>query len=123
MTAKTYAWIVLSWLVLVFLSGLVDGVLFGQSDLNVALSMQVLEFKQVFFIPIPVPSLDWFNSMFNLSTWNFSFFSGNAQWLRWFIGLPILGALAWGFITTVLPTVIAGISALANALNAINPFS
>ena len=59
MSVKAFVYIIFSWLLLIAISGAVDGFMTGRSDLANVLSMNVLEMKQVFFLSIPWPRIDW----------------------------------------------------------------
>ena len=116
MSAKMYLWIAMLWVISIFVQGIVQGVLEpgSETDLEVVLSLNVLNLNtSIMGIPVPLPNLEFVQSAWDLTTWNYSWFSGNGQLIRLFI-LPIAGALAWGFITSVFPTLIAGLNALIN---------
>ena len=63
--------------------------IFRQAEINFPL-LPALRF--------PVPNTAWFSSMAGLITWNFSFFEGSLNYLRWMIWLP----LTFGFIVSLL---------------------
>jgi len=123
MSAKQFTWALFSWLLAVFISGVVDGSLTGASDLDVVLSLRIFEMKQVLFFSVPWLHMDWVSSLWSLATWNFSWFAGSLQWLRWFLGLAMMGTLVYGFATSLLPVLISGAGTLISAIQAINPFS
>ena len=125
MTAKQFGWVTFSWLLLIFLAGAVDGTFYGGSDLHNVLSMSILEFKKVpgFDVSIPFPNTKFLSSTFTLASWQFNFFSGNMRFVGWFIGLTMMGSLAWGFFTGLLPVIVNAVGQFINAIDAINPFS
>ncbi len=96
----------------------------GFSDLNNLLTMDLITWKEFFIIKIPVPDFDWFDSLYNVLSFNFFFLAGDwgGQWIR-LIGFTwIIAAFAWAFVTTVLPIMIELVKATAATLQAINPF-
>ncbi len=97
----------------------------GFSDLNNVLSMDIVSWKDFLVVSVPVPKLDWFNSLYNVLSFNVFFFAGDwgGQYIRLIGALWISAAFVWAFFTQILPIMIELIKAAAGALNALNPFS
>jgi len=125
-SARGFWWLTISWIIMIVCHTIVQGTMADTTDLGVFFSMRIITFTEWLGIPLPWPNLDWFTSIWNLASGNFAFYYGNLQWLRFFIGLPMMGFLLWGFYTHILPTLITGVSALINFLTgiagALNPF-
>ncbi len=97
----------------------------GFSDLNNILSMDLVTWKEFLIVKIPVPDFDWFNSLYNVLSFNFFFLAGEwgGQFIRLIAFTWIIAAFAWAFVTTVLPIMLRLVEATAATLQALNPFS
>lgn len=84
------------------------------SALNNILQFQVItnrEFRVFFWdLQAPLPNLSFFSDLASLLTWRFRFFQGDLNLLRWLVWLPLTGAVMWGLITQVVPTIMSSIS-------------
>ena len=123
MSGKAFAWVVFSWAVLIFLDFLASGVMYGRTNLETVLSLQVFRMQDVLFVSVPVPQMEWLGSVWALATWNFSFYTGVGEWARFFLGLSMMGLLWWGLITNVFPTLISGVRAIISLIDAFNPLT
>lgn len=97
----------------------------GFSNLNNVLSMDLVTWKEFLIVKIPVPDFDWFNSLYNVLSFNFFFLAGDwgGQFIR-LIGFTwIIAAFAWAFVVNVLPIMLELVKATAATLQALNPFS
>lgn len=128
MQGKHYSWMLFVWLVLIMLDGIGSGVSAGrESNVNVALSLDVLKMYTIAGISIPLPNLGFFSAVYNLASWDFWFLDNTfGKLVRLFVGLPIMGLLVWGLLTTVMPVIITGASAvltfISNSLSGIASF-
>lgn len=96
----------------------------GFSDLNNILSMDLVTWKEFLIVKIPVPDFDWFNSLYNVLSFNFFFLAGEwAQFIRLIGIMWITAAFGWAFVTVVLPIMLRLVEATAATLQALNPFS
>lgn len=114
---------------LMMLMAIVDSIfqqsITGFSDLNNILSMDFVTWKEFLIVKIPVPDFDWFNSLYNVLSFNFFFFAGEwgGQFIRLIGVMWITGAFAWAFIVVILPIMLRLVEATAATLQALNPFS
>ncbi len=97
----------------------------GFSDLNNVLSMDLVTWKEFLIVKIPVPDFDWFNSLYNVLSFNFFFFAGEwgGQFIRLIGVMWITAAFAWAFVVVILPIMLRLVEATAATLQALNPFS
>lgn len=124
MSVTYYLWAIGTWVIMGFVGGMIDGVFFGGDDLNVVVNLQVIQFKEFLSIPMPVPNLDFFSSLGNLAIWNLSVFNNTfGDIVRLLIGIPIMGSLIYAVMKDMLPILISSVQAIANLVDAVNPFS
>lgn len=129
MTGKTYAWFIFIWVVLMLMDGIGAGLSNATktSHMNVALSLDVLKMYTVIGISIPLPNLSWFSSVYHLAIWDFWFLDNTVGNLfRLIVGLPVMGLLIWGLVTTIGPLLISSASAMlsfvSNSLSGLASF-
>lgn len=129
MGAKTYGWLFFTWIVMMFLDALGSGATSAEysSNSNIALSLNVLKMYNIGFISIPLPNVAWFGAIYSLASWKFWFFDNTFGLLvRLFVGLPIMAILMYGLITSVMPVIISGASAvltfISNSLSGLSSF-
>ncbi len=121
MTVKFVSVLMFGWLLMSFVQGLLNLAIGNQSDLSTVLTLSVIEMKTVIFIPIPVPNLGYIGAVGRLLTWDYEWFSGNMQVVRWLTVLVFTGAATYGFFTGVLPVLLNAVSQFINAARALNP--
>jgi len=129
MGGKTYAWFIFIWVVLMLMDGIGAGLsnAVKTSHMNIALSLDVLKMYTVIGISIPLPNLSWFSSVYHLAIWDFWFLDNTVGNLfRIIVGLPVMGLLIWGLVTTIGPLLISSASAMlsfvSNSISGISSF-
>jgi hypothetical protein len=127
LTAKAFAFVIFVQITMLTVHSVLQGVAGEMTDISMVLSMRVFLFKHVMGIPLTWPNMQWVESAWNLMTWNYVMFSSTwGIWLRLFLASIFQGAMIWGFMTHILPNLIAGVSALVNFLvnvaSVLNPF-
>lgn len=97
--------------VVTLLGGFLD-MAFSSAELGAlerVLQMKVFsmrEFDVLFFdFTLPVPNMSWLTDLSKLMTWNFSFFSGDLNIVRWMVWLTITGGLVFTSITIIGPAI------------------
>ena len=71
--------------------------------MDVITSFSVLKWQELFgVIPIPLPNTEYFDVLIKMGTWDFSFFSGNWEYVRWIIFMPITAMLVFGLMVFLL---------------------
>ena len=123
MTVKFVAVLFFAWLLSTFLLGLITLAFTGQSDLQTVLTLSAVKIRTLIFIPIPVPNIEYVSAVGRLLTWDYPWFAGNMQPIRWLTVLVISGAAGYGFFTGVLPVLLSAANQLTNAIRALNPIS
>ena len=121
MSVKFVSVLFFGWLLMTFVQGLLSGIYGGQSHLEVVLTLSVVEFKTFVFIPVPLPNLGFMAAAGHLLTWDYPWFEGNMQVVRWLTVLVVTGAASYGFVTGLLPVLLTATGQLVNAAGALNP--
>ncbi|SVA20394.1 uncharacterized protein METZ01_LOCUS73248 [marine metagenome] len=129
MGAKTYGWLIFTWMVMMFLDAIGSGTTNAEysSNANIALSLNVLKMYNIGFISIPLPNVGWFSAVYALASWQFWYFDNTfGTMMRLFVGIPVMGILMYGLITSVMPVIISGASAvltfISNSLSGLSSF-
>jgi len=124
MSAKSFAWLFGTWLVMASIDSILQGTFTGESNLNVILSLDFIEWKDFLFIPIPTPNLALLSAIWNLATWNFFFFDNTPGiFVRMFTGLLMMSVMVWAVYTQLLPILISVVTATGSLIRSLNPFS
>lgn len=124
MSAKGFAFLFFTWLVMAVIDSILQGSFTGESNLNVILSMDFIEFKNFLFIPIPTPNFALLTSIWNLATWNFFFFDNTPGiFIRMFSGLILMAFLVWAIYTQLLPIIVLIATSIGSLIRSVNPFS
>ena len=108
-----WGWVLFIWICVALIGGVYDGesvATASRSDLNTVMDMHILKSAEFSMLgaefKIPVPNGDFYTSLLNLATFNFSLFTGNLRIIRWFL-IAVLGApLIFIFMRDVMPTLI-----------------
>ena len=128
MQGKHYAWMMFVWMVMIMLDGIGSGTSAGrESNVNVALSLDVLKMYSIIGISIPLPNLSFFTACYGLASCDFLYLDNTfGKLLRLFVGLPLMALLIWGLMTTVLPIIVTGVtgilSFISNSLSGLASF-
>ena len=110
-------------LTFIVMDSIVTGSFTGESTINSLLNIDFIEWKEFVFIPIPVPNLSFFTTLWNIATWNFFFFNGALEWIRTIFALTLMAGMVWAIYTQLVPIFISLVAAVGTVLRSINPFS
>lgn len=107
MQPKYVAFIVFTWVLAAFCGGVVEGTLLGANEsatLNGLMTWTRIFSEQDFGILELIASTPaFFISLFNMLTFNFSFFQGDWELVRWIILSPIIASIVWGLVSMFIP--------------------
>ena len=67
-------------------------------------------------IPIPIPDFSIFSAFGTILTWNYPYFTGGWEFLRFFILMPITFVTIWMLLTVVGPIFLQTIAVIRNLL-------
>lgn len=115
MSSRLFFVTAFAWLLSTWLQGLLADEVAGTSDIATVLSMQVIEIRTYATIPVPIPRIDWVSAVGRLLVWDYPWFQGGMEVVRWLIVLPLTAAVLWGMITGVLPVLISAAGQIAGA--------
>ena len=66
-------------------------------SINVITSFNILEWTELFgVIPIPMFNMYYFETFLTMASWDFAFFSGTMEYVRWIIFMPITAMFVFG---------------------------
>lgn len=111
MSTGWIAFFVFVWIVGTFLGLTFEAANFATSTLTVGgqvitvkqamdtiAGFNIMTWADVFgVIKLPAPNFIYFELLLKMMTWDFSFMTGNWEYVRWFIFIPISAAGAFGF--------------------------
>lgn len=107
MSPKYMAFIVFIWVLAAFSSGIIEGTTLGANEsgvLNGLMTWTRVFTEQDFGILELIASTPaFFISLFNMLTFNFSFFQGDWELVRWILLAPIIASIVWGLISMFIP--------------------
>lgn len=93
-----------AWLVIggMFISQIIQGAYFGQSDIDTANSLMAFRTYDLFgLIPIPLLNINFFTvGLKSLVTWNFAFFDGAGYDMTKYVFYVISIGIVWGIAAT-----------------------
>lgn len=84
---------------------IMEGALINATDVAILNNLSLMKKATVGLWTVPVPNRDVFDGLFQLGKWDYSFFSGNAQYIQFF-----LYSLSFAVMIVLLLTLIGGIS-------------
>ena len=104
MPAKYLALLVFLWVVAAVLGGVIEGAALGENEtgvLNILTSWAEVNTAESWSIVKVVQALpSFFSSLFELMTFDFAFFDGGWELVRWFLFVPLMVTVVFGLITT-----------------------
>ncbi len=110
------------FLILTIMGGVFDESIVDLDDddtaLNKVMQLTVFSFKgfEIGGIPIkaPVPNTSFFAAATSLGTWNFNFFEGDLNIVRWMLWLPLTAGVIFTSVVTIGPVAIQAAGTLRN---------
>ena len=117
MSIQLWAYIAFIFVILTILFGFAELNLASPDqigDLNDVIHVKVFEMREfdVMFVEFqaPVPNLDFFTGLGKLLTWDYSFFEGDLNIIRWIVFMPLTAAMSFLLIVQVGPVFISVIA-------------
>ena len=87
----------------------------NQSAMNTIIQLKVLTFTELKLFAqtftVPWPNLDFFGSMVKLMLWDYEFFKGNLNIVRW-VFLTITAGMSFILVTRIMPVILEVIATL-----------
>ena len=99
MSQKYLSFFTSSWFISFLICMILEGSYFGTHDSrNIINSLSIVTFQQVGTWSIPVFNFGFFGGLARITTWDYSFYEGYWQVLRWFWMVVLSPGLVWGIL-------------------------
>ncbi len=98
MSTKLMNFLCMIWLISVIICNVVEGTSIGSHGEQTVLNdlSLVTSIKVGGMIPIPMFNINFFRGVFRLLTWDYGFYTGGWQLLRWFWTILLSPGAIWG---------------------------
>ena len=116
MSGRLFAIVAFGWLLSSWLQLLIADVTTGSSDVDTVFSMQVLEIRSYAFVSVPIPNTAWVSAVGRLLVWDYPWYQGGMQIVRWLLVLPLSAAVFWGLFTGALPVLISAVGQISSGV-------
>jgi hypothetical protein len=105
MTTKFINFLAMSWFISILICLVIEGSSFGASETSVVHDLSLLgqPISIGGLFSIPTFNLNFFNGIFRLLTWDYSFYYGGYEIIRYFWMAILSSGAVWGIGSTLAP--------------------
>ena len=97
MSTKFFSFLAFVWITSVIICLIVEGTWIGSTEQTIINDLSAFTTLKIGgMVPIPAPNLYFFRGVFRLLTWDYSFYTGGYEFVRYFWLVIFSGAAVWG---------------------------
>jgi len=102
--SKMFSYMAFVWIMSTMICLVVEGSWFGGSERTVINDLSAITSINIGgLVPIPAPSLFFFRGVFRMLLWDFSFYTGMFEIVRWIWLIVFTGGAVWGVMEKFAP--------------------
>lgn len=97
MSTKFFNFLAMSWFLSTLICLVIEGSYLGTTESTVINDLSLFTTLKIGgLVPIPAPNIYFFRGVFRLLTWDYSFYSGGYEILRYFWMATLSSGAVWG---------------------------
>ena len=95
----------MSWFISVLICLVVEGGFFGNEEISVFndLTRPLTTMRIGSVISLPAPNIYFFRGLYHVLTWDYSFYTGGFEMIRYFWAVTLTPGFAWGIAQAFAP--------------------